>query len=214
MDASAANHSSVVRPGIAERLWDAARTEFSQRGYHGARVQGIARRAGCNVALLYRHWASKKALYVDILRNVWQSQAKQVVSLLDRDQGAPAVVGAYLDALLGDALGAQIIVRELLDGGPFLTQLLEGESDLTVATRIAAERMASASSGDPSKALRPEVDPALAAVTIAGLATLVASARQTAKLFVETEFSPQRWRDQLYDMLLHGLVPCPPAAPK
>jgi AcrR family transcriptional regulator len=214
LDASAANHSSVIRPGIAERLWEAARTEFSQRGYHGARVQGIARRAGCNVALLYRHWASKKALYVDILRNVWQGQAKQVVSLLDRDQGAPAVVGAYLDALLGDALGAQILVRELLDGGPFLTQLLEGESDLTVATRIAAERMASAGNGDPSKALRPGVDPALAALTIAGLATLVASARQTAKLFIESDYTQDRWRDQLYDMLLHGLVPCPVTAPK
>lgn len=214
MDASAANHSSVVRPGIAERLWEAARTEFSQRGYHGARVQGIARRAGCNVALLYRHWASKKALYVDILRHVWQGQAKQVVSLLDRDQGAPAVVGAYLDALLGDALGSQIIVRELLDGGPFLTQLLEGDSDLTVATRVAAQRMASAGDGDPSKALRPGVDPSLAALTIAGLAILVSSARSTSKLFVDAEFSQQRWRDQLYDMLVHGLVPCPVPAPK
>jgi AcrR family transcriptional regulator len=188
--------------------------EFSQRGYHGARVQGIARRAGCNVALLYRHWASKKALYVDILRHVWQGQAKHVVELLDRDQGAPAVVGAYLDALLGDALGAQIIVRELLDGGPFLTQLLEGESDLTIAARVAAERMASAGNGDPAKALRPGVDAGMAALTIAGLAMLVASARQTAKLFVETEYTPQTWRDQLYDMLLHGLVPCPPAAPR
>jgi len=216
MDASAANHSSssVVRPGIAERLWDAARMEFSQRGYHGARVQGIARRAGCNVALLYRHWASKKALYVDILRHVWQGQAKQVISLLDRDQGAPAVVGAYLDALLGDALGSQIIVRELLDGGPFLTQLMESEPDLAVASRVAAQHMASAGNGDPSKALREGVDPALAALAIGGLATLVASARQTAKLFVETDFSPQHWRDQLYDMLVHGLVPCPPAAPR
>ena len=214
MDASAASHVSVVRPGIAERLWDAAKTEFSHRGYHGARVQGIARRASCNVALLYRHWASKKALYVDILRHVWQSQAKQVVALLDRDQGAPAVVGAYLDALLGDSVGAQIIVRELLDGGPFLTQLIESEPDLIMSSRVAAEHMAAAGNGDATKALRPGVDPALTAITIGGIASLVASASQTARLFLGRDYTPQGWRDHLYDILLHGLVPCPPAEPK
>lgn len=210
MDASAANHTSPVRPGIAERLWEAARNEFSQRGYHGARVQGIARRAGCNVALLYRHWASKKALYVDILRHVWQAQARQVVALIEREHGAPGVVGAYLDSLLGDAIGAQIIVRELLDGGPFLTQLVEAEPNLVVGTRVAAERMAHPVDGDPLKALRPGVDPALAAVMVGGLATLVASARQTAHIFADGEFTQEHWRAQLYDIMLHGLVPCPP----
>src|SRR5512142_3507504 len=103
MDASVATKlTSTHRPGIAERLWDAAKVEFSLRGYHGARVQGIARRAGCNVALLYRHWASKKALYLDVLRNVWQKIASEVVALMEQGRGAPAVVGAYLDAHLRD----------------------------------------------------------------------------------------------------------------
>src|SRR6516164_9332438 len=82
-----------VKPSIAERLWDAARTEFSLRGYHGARVQGIARRAGCNVALLYRHWASKSALYSEVLRSIWRSILGEVVQLMEQGRGAPAVVG-------------------------------------------------------------------------------------------------------------------------
>ena len=73
VDGSLAAKTLGVKPSIAERLWDAARTEFSLRGYHGARVQGIARRAGCNVALLYRHWASKSALYSEVLRSIWRS---------------------------------------------------------------------------------------------------------------------------------------------
>ena len=88
--------------GIAAKLWSAARTEFSLRGYHGARVQGIARRAGCNVALLYRHWASKKALYLDVLGSVWTSSNASVTSLLEKESGAPGVVSAYLEALLDD----------------------------------------------------------------------------------------------------------------
>ena len=46
---------------------------------------------------------------------------------------------------------------------------------------------------------------------IGGLATLVASARQTARIFADGEFTQDQWRAQLYDIMLHGLVPCPPA---
>ena len=114
MEASHLPKPPVGRVGIAERLWDAARTEFSQRGYHGARVQGIARRAGCNVALLYRHWTSKRALYLDVLGSAWCSVAADVNQLLDRQQGPQSVVAAYLDAHLRDPVSAQILIREVL----------------------------------------------------------------------------------------------------
>ena len=82
MDGSVASRRlGPPRSGIAERIWEAARAEFSKRGYHGARVQGIARGASCNVALMYRHWASKRALYVDILRAVW-------IGVRERDRAA------------------------------------------------------------------------------------------------------------------------------
>src|SRR5512137_3192985 len=85
---------------IATRLWVAARTEFATRGYHGARVQGIARRAGCNVALLYRHWASKRGLYVEILRSILVANARQVVGVLAEGTGPRSVVNAYLETRL------------------------------------------------------------------------------------------------------------------
>src|SRR5512138_519683 len=88
------------RPGISERIWEAARVEFSKRGYHGARVQGIARGAACNVALIYRHWASKRALYLDILRAVWIEAANEIAAKLENGQAttSEAVVTTYLDA--------------------------------------------------------------------------------------------------------------------
>src|SRR5215208_8037780 len=100
MDGSVASRRfGPPRSGIAERIWDAARSEFSRRGYHGARVQGIARGASCNVALIYRHWSSKKALYLDILRSVWLSAATEIARLAEDGAGGPAaVVGAYLAA--------------------------------------------------------------------------------------------------------------------
>src|SRR5512132_4452179 len=93
------------RSGIAERIWDSARTEFSRRGYHGARVQGIARGAACNVALMYRHWASKRALYVDILRAVWIASASEIAHRLEEGSlGPDAFVVAYVDAMMADTI--------------------------------------------------------------------------------------------------------------
>jgi AcrR family transcriptional regulator len=210
VDASLANKSNVVRPGIAERLWDASRQEFSLRGYHGARVQGIARRAGCNVALLYRHWSSKKALYLDVLRTMWQSVSREVVALIEQGRGAPAVVGAYLDANMHDPVGAQILIREFLDGGPFLSQLVAAEPTLVEPVRRAARAIAA--TDDPQTlALRPGVDATLAVLSIAGLAALVASAHDATRLFFETPVPPEAWRQHLYDLLLHGVVACPDA---
>src|SRR5512142_2504813 len=143
MEFVAARRASAPPRGIATRLWAAARAEFSVRGYHGARVQGIARRAGCNVALLYRHWASKKALYLDVLRNVWQGISHEVVALMEQGRGAPAVVGAYLDAHLRDPVGAQILIREFLDGGPFFSQIVAADPGLVEPVQRAARTIAS-----------------------------------------------------------------------
>ncbi|HYQ80136.1 MAG TPA: TetR/AcrR family transcriptional regulator [Anaeromyxobacteraceae bacterium] len=188
--------------GIAAKLWSAARTEFSLRGYHGARVQGIARRAGCNVALLYRHWASKKALYLDVLGSVWGSSNSAVTRLLERDAGAPGVVAAYLDALLDDPEGGQILVREYLDGAPFLSQLIERDPSVVEPLQRA---VAALMQGNGS-ALRPGLDPLMAALTIGGVAALAASAQEAARPFFETPPPRESWRNHLSDLLLHGLL--------
>src|SRR6266568_3583482 len=199
-----------VRPAIAERLWEAARGEFSLRGYHGARVQGIARRASCNVALLYRHWASKKALYLELLRSIWLGLLGNVIDLAKQGRGAPAVVGAYLDAHLRDPVGAQIIIRELLDAGPFLNQLLEAEPQLIGPVRQAARALAEPQPADGAAVLRTGLDPTLAVLTIGGLAALFASAHETTQPFLTTSVTrPEEWRHHLFDMLLHGILACP-----
>jgi AcrR family transcriptional regulator len=199
MDGSVANMRRLGPPrsGIAERIWDAARVEFSKRGYHGARVQGIARGAACNVALIYRHWSSKKALYLDILRSVWLGTATEIAELVQRGPvGAEAVVAAYLDAMMKDQMGAQLLIREYLDGAPHLAQLAASDPALLEPVRRAAAAVG-----------HNEVDPVLAVVTVGGLAALMASAQEAARPFVETPISPEAWRRHVQDLLLHGLAP-------
>jgi AcrR family transcriptional regulator len=208
MDASVASirRTSPPRSGIAERIWEAARREFSNRGYHGARVQGIARGASCNVALIYRHWASKRALYLDILRAVWVAAASEISRLVDGGPGgAAAVVGAYLDAMMRDPMGAQMLIREYLDGSPFLSELCSAEPALLEPVR----RAAGALSG-PGDAPGSAVDPVLAVVTVGGVAALVASAQEAARPFVEAPLPPEAWRRHVFDLLLNGLAPGQP----
>jgi TetR/AcrR family transcriptional regulator len=193
------------RHGIAERLWQASRVEFSQRGYHGARVQGIARRAGCNVALLYRHWTSKKALYLDLLRSVWQDILGEVLALMQQSQGARAVVGAYLEANLRDPVGAQILIREVLDGAPFLSQLVAVDPGLAEPVQRAARALAS-QEGAASAVLRPGPDAVMSVLSIAGLAALVASAHEASRPFLPEPISPDAWRQHVYGLLLHGVL--------
>lgn len=203
MDGSAVNVRRVGPPraGIAERIWDAARSEFSRRGYHGARVQGIARGASCNVALIYRHWSSKKALYLDILRSVWLGTSTEIARLLEHGPSGPAsVIAAYLDAMMGDPMGAQILIREYLDSSPYLSQLVATEPALLDPVRHAASVIALEDGGSG-------VDPVLAVVTIGGLAALVASAQEAARPFLERPLPPEAWRQHVFQLLLHGLSP-------
>src|SRR6185295_1241672 len=58
-----------ARDAVATRqsLLDAATTLFAERGFDGARVDEIARRAGVNKAMISYHFGGKKALYNAIL---------------------------------------------------------------------------------------------------------------------------------------------------
>jgi AcrR family transcriptional regulator len=199
MDASVASRRiAPPRSGIAGRIWEAARSEFSKRGYHGARVQGIARGAACNVALMYRHWASKRALYADILRAVWIASANEIAMRLeDGSVGRDAVVVAYVDAMMADPVGAQILIREYLDGAPFLGQLAANDPSIVEPLRRAA---ATLSAGAPGG-----LDPVLAVVTVCGVAALVASTRQVAGPFTGVPPDPEAWRRHVLDLLAHGL---------
>lgn len=202
MDSLATTPSAAPGGRIASRLWAAARAEFSSRGYHGARVQGIAKRAGCNVALLYRHWASKRALYVEILKSIWLEGAKEIATQLETSSGAKGVVSAYLDTRMKDPEASQIVIRELLDGGPFLKEIVASDPTVVAPMRRVVEVMRQGN----GHALRAGVDPEMAVLAVAGFAALVAAAHEsTVPFFDGGSPSSDAWKAHISDVLLHGL---------
>jgi TetR/AcrR family transcriptional regulator len=172
------------------------------------RAAALRSGSGSNVALIYRHWSSKKALYLDILRAVWLGAANEIAALVDAGPaGAEAVVSAYLDAMLRDQMGAQILIREYLDGAPHLAQLALSDPALLLPVRRAASGIAASSGG------LGEIDPVLSVVTVGGMAALVVSAQEAARPFIETPLPADAWRRHVHELLLHGLAPSPGPVP-
>jgi TetR/AcrR family transcriptional regulator len=100
-------------------LLRAAALEFAERGYDAARVDRIAARARLNKAMLYYHFGSKQALYLDVLRETFGAVVEEAgarpwfppIMLREIASGAPhldpttfammnAVFGAVRDVIV------------------------------------------------------------------------------------------------------------------
>jgi len=105
-----------------DRILAAAAAEFSERGYAGARVDRIARRARVNKAMLYYHFGSKQGLYRTLLRQIFgaiaaQLQAIAVVETLDSPRKLDAAVAALAAHIEAHRYFPSIMLREVADGG-------------------------------------------------------------------------------------------------
>src|SRR5262245_35096260 len=76
-----------------DRILAAAAREFAARGYAGARVDRIARRARVNKAMLYYHFGSKQQLYRALLR----ATCAEAAGVLAAIAASPAAPGDKLD---------------------------------------------------------------------------------------------------------------------
>lgn len=54
-----------------ERILRAGMAEFGAKGYGGARTEAIAKRAKCNIRMLYHYFGGKQALYIACLDRVY-----------------------------------------------------------------------------------------------------------------------------------------------
>jgi TetR/AcrR family transcriptional regulator len=110
-----------VSPG---RILAAAALEFAGRGYAGARVDRIARRARVNKAMLYYHFGSKQRLYRTLLRDTFRTIASQLEAIAasdlapaDKVDSAITVMAAFIES---HAFFPSIMLREVAEKGAHL----------------------------------------------------------------------------------------------
>jgi AcrR family transcriptional regulator len=78
------NRVSAVAVGTRERLLSAARELIEEGGYGAASVVAIADRAGVAAGTLYRHFASKEELFVEVFRSVCAREERAMRSAAEQ----------------------------------------------------------------------------------------------------------------------------------
>ena len=82
--------STVAGLATRERLLAAARELIEDDGYGSASVTAITERAGVAAGTVYRHFASKAELFLDVFRDVCAGEERAMVAAAD-DAGPGAV---------------------------------------------------------------------------------------------------------------------------
>jgi AcrR family transcriptional regulator len=107
-----------------DQILDAAALEFAERGFAGARVDRIARRARVNKAMLYYHFKSKQMLYRALLRRTFAQAGERMRAIAASD--APSADKVDRAILAFDALIREhpffpaIMLREVAERGAHL----------------------------------------------------------------------------------------------
>src|SRR5437899_3443632 len=107
-----------------DRILAAAALEFAERGFGGARVDRIARRARVNKAMLYYHFRSKQGLYRALLRRTFTRAAARMQAIAAAD-APPAekidrVLAGVAELIRDQQLFPAIMLRQVAEGGAHL----------------------------------------------------------------------------------------------
>ena len=186
----------------ALRIVAAAREEFARRGFAGARIEQIARRAGVNKQLLFYYFHSKRGLFQAVLS---QSAGELETALAELESPA----GGPLERLRS-TLAAQF---EFLAGHPEIVVLLgQGpRSGGGAAFAPAINRLVVLlAEGQGLGQVRDDLDPHLAAaqalILMVGYLSMEAVIATSARPLGADESSLRaRWREAAVDLVVAGV---------
>lgn len=157
---------STARMRKADRkhqLMQHAKHLFVALGYQHTTTEKIAQAAGVTEPVLYRHFDSKKTLFIEVLNDIrqatihrWQSDTAQIADPMER---LNAIVDLYLGSTLEHALDFHIMHRSLVE---------TDDEEIAACLRVfylASESMLAQviRAGQETGAFRKELDPRVGA---------------------------------------------------
>jgi len=89
------------RPGASgsrEKIFAAARAEFALHGYAGATIRGIAKRAGCDTALVHHFFGTKERLFDETMAIPVRMHEHLPELLADPEHVGEAITRRFLEA--------------------------------------------------------------------------------------------------------------------
>lgn len=182
----------------ALRIRVAAREEFARRGFAGARVEQIARRAGVNKQLLFYYYQSKRGLFHSVLTQA-AGELENALSRLSLPGGGPL-------ERLRLTLETQF---EFLARNPQIVALLGQGSRSNAAFAPAIKRLVVLlAEGQGLGQVRDDLDPHLAAaqalVLMVGYLAMEGVVAASARPLDEPALR-ERWREAAVDLVVNGV---------
>ena len=114
--------SAVAIQGTAASIFMAAAEEFAAHGFDAAGVDRIAARASVNKAMIYYHFENKRALYTEVLRDMFRAVSEKARGIADGPGTAPQKLERWITTIIQEAAARPwfppIMLRELASGAP------------------------------------------------------------------------------------------------
>lgn len=146
-----------------EAILTAAKDEFVQKGFHGARIDEISAASGVNKRMIYHYFGSKEGLYDAVLLSVMANLEQNMPRLNGNDpiRGIRKAVTAYFEYCLSHPDYVALMLWEAVTGWEALNRCMRKSEDswtLNVMDVIEA--------GKRQGLIRPDLDSMLAVVSI------------------------------------------------
>jgi AcrR family transcriptional regulator len=108
-------------------ILEAALEEFSARGYEGARLDDVARRAGIAKGTIYLYFADKEALFQDLVRSMVNPILGKLQQTGEVDLPARALVELLIETFVREVYGTRRkdIIRLIFSEGPRFPAIAE-----------------------------------------------------------------------------------------
>jgi len=111
-----------------DKILIAARDEFVERGFEGARMQRIAELSGANKAMIYYYFGGKRELYLRVAGAVFSQAIESLAGIVATEQPPElklrSVVRFYVDFYSRNQDFLRLLMREFANRGPTLNDLL------------------------------------------------------------------------------------------
>jgi AcrR family transcriptional regulator len=110
-----------------DAILDAALDEFSARGFEGARLDDVAKRAGVAKGTIYLYFADKETLFFDLIRSRMSPVVGGIETALATDFPLPFILDRVIELLVREVFGTQRqhLVRLIISEGPRFPALAE-----------------------------------------------------------------------------------------
>ncbi len=215
---SAAKAGAKKAPSRAEREADrrkvilrAAVEVFSRKGYHGCRIQDVAKEAGVAYGLVYHYFKNKDELLESVFASGWQNFLGRVQAEIATDQHVAervrGIVHVAFEAYRRDPRGVKVLILEVgrspaggaVNRGGAFSSVIVAASQMFVEAQRRGE-------------IPNHLEPTLCATLLFGSIEMGLTSFVMGLLDKRDDEAIDRARDQVAEHFLHGLTGARPQA--